>query len=237
LTAAVIAPSISINDPVTGKPVAAIEPDGEGYFRSLHVVDANGFPLINFNRDGTSEHFGKESYYGGIEIPLENGNIININPLEGITIKNPNSPTNPFVAHIDPNGNSLFTGQKNAIVTTASYGVRKMYVEEATELWFNDRGFGKLKNGELRIDLDPIFLETAFIDTDHPMHVRITPTADCNGLYVAEKGADYFIVRELMKGSSDASFDWEVNAKRRHYEDARLESYDGSSGRIPREVK
>ncbi len=233
----VIAPSISINDPVTGNPVAAIEPDGEGYFRSLHVLDSLGFPMINFNRDGTSEHFYPEYYYGGFFVPLENGNILKIDPLEGFTIKNPNSPTNPWVAHIDPNGNSLFTGQKNAIVNTSSYGVRKMYVEEATELWFNDRGFGRLKNGEVRIELDPVFLETTSIDDAHPIHVRITPTADCNGLYVAEKGDDYFIVRELMQGSSNATFDWEVNAKRRHYEDARLEVYDGTTSRIPREVK
>ena len=237
-------PSMEIYDPENPDSLGAIiDADGEGYFRSLHVLDANAIPMISFNRDGTSEHWGMESYYGGLRVlletgdyleltpfgiimPLQNGNIIEISPFDGISVKNPASPTNPYVSHIDPNGNSLFTGQKNAIVSTKNYGVRKMYVEEATELWFKDRGTGRLENGSAVIHLDPMFLEVTHIDETHPIIVKITPTADCNGLFVAEKAGDHFVVKELMKGNSDATFDWEVNAKRIQYENARMERFD-----------
>ncbi len=230
-------PYLEVYRPGEAERQAWIDSDGEGYFNSLHVLDSLGNSILDIFHDGTINFIETPLFNQGFIIFLENGNILDVNPLEGFTIKNPNNPSNPWVAHIDPNGNSLFTGAKNAIVKTASYGVRKMYAEEATELWFNDRGFGALKNGEVRIELDPVFLETARIDDEHPMHVRITPTADCNGLYVAEKGADYFIVRELMQGSSNASFDWEVNAKRRHYENERLESYDADASSMPLEVR
>ena len=55
------------------------------------------------------------------------------------------------------------------------------------------------------------------------MLVQITPTADCNGLFVAEKAGTSFTVKELRNGTSDATFDWEVAAKRRGYETVRLE--------------
>ncbi len=241
-------------DPATGMPSAVIAPDGEGYFRSLHLVDSTGSRQINFNRNGQSEFFRLVSFMLGLRIlletgawleftpfgmflPLTNGYIMELSPFDGFSIKDPNAPpSNQYIAHIDPNGNSLFTGQKNALVSTESYGMRKMYVEESTELWFSDRGFGKLEDGEIRIALDPMFLETAHVDDAHPIHVRLTPTAQCNGLYVAEKGEDYFIVRELMDGTSDATFDWEVNAKRRNYEDARMEEFTAPESGAPREV-
>jgi hypothetical protein len=40
---------------------------------------------------------------------------------------------------------------------------------------------------------------------------------------VAEKTATGFTVRELRGGASNATFDWEVAAKRKGYEDVRLE--------------
>lgn len=235
-------PYLEIYDPKTDTVAAVIDSDGEGYFRSLHVWDANGIPVISFNRDGTSEHWGLETYNGGLRVlletgdyleltpfgfrmPLVNGNIVEISPFDGISVKDP-TRTNPYVSHIDPNGNSLFTGQKNAIVPTQHYGVRKMYVEEATELWFKDRGSGRQENGVAVIKLDPMFLEVTHIDAEHPVIVKITPTADCNGMYVAEKAGDHFVVKELMKGTSGATFDWEVNAKRIHHEDARMERFD-----------
>lgn len=242
--AGISTPSLEVYDPDhTDSLGALIYPNGEGYFRSLHVVDTNGNPLVSFNRDGTSEHSGVETYNGGLRVllengkymeltplgiivPLLNGNFVEISPFDGISVKDPSKPTNPYVSHIDPNGNSLFTGMKNAIVPTEHYGVRKMYVDESTELWFKDRGTGQLKDGIATIDLDPMFLEMTHIDEEHPIIVKITPTADCSGLFVAEKAGDHFVVKELMKGNSNATFDWEVNAKRIKYEDVRMERFD-----------
>jgi len=71
-----------------------------------------------------------------------------------------------------------------------------------------------------------MFLETVTIDEEHPMIVKLTPTDECNGLYVAEKRGESFVVRELMRGVSNATFDWEVSVKRRHHENVRMEAYD-----------
>ncbi len=59
------------------------------------------------------------------------------------------------------------------------------------------------------------------------MRVQVTLTGDCNGVYVSEKTATGFTVRELRGGASNATFDWEVAAKRKGYEDVRLESAAG----------
>lgn len=114
-------------------------------------------------------------------------------------------------------------GTKNAVVETQSYGNRLTYSDESTEIYFFDRGEGQLVNGEVTIDLDPIFLETVTIDSEHPMLVQVTLTSFCNGICVAERTSTSFTVKELGGGESDAGFMWEVAGKRRGYEDRRLE--------------
>jgi hypothetical protein len=51
--------------------------------------------------------------------------------------------------------------------------------------------------------------------------VQLALTGDCNGVCVAEKTATGFTVRELRGGTSNATFDWEVAAKRKDYEEVR----------------
>jgi hypothetical protein len=125
----------------------------------------------------------------------------------------------------------MVAGAKSAVVATASHGERKLYADESAEVYFFDRGGGQLVSGVAVIALDPVWLETVTIDADHPMRVQVTLTGDCNGVYVAEKtiagpstgsGQASFTVRELRGGTSNATFDWEVAAKRKGYEDVRL---------------
>lgn len=116
------------------------------------------------------------------------------------------------------------TGSKPATVQTQSYGNRNLYSDESAEIYFFDRGFGTLTNGSCVIDLDPMFLETVTINDSYPMLVQITLTADCKGVFVSEKTGGSFTVMELQGGISNATFDWEVCAKRKGYEDVRMES-------------
>jgi len=127
----------------------------------------------------------------------------------------------------------MVAGTKSAVVATASHGECKLYADESAEVYFFDRGGGQLVNGVAVIALDPVWLETVTIDAGHPMRVQVTLTGDCNGVYVAEKtaagpstgsGQASFTVRELRGGVSNATFDWEVAAKRKGYEDVRLET-------------
>lgn len=114
------------------------------------------------------------------------------------------------------------TGSKSAIVETSSGGQRAIYSVESPEVWVEDYGSGQLLNGEARVDLDPLFLETVTIDEIHPLKVFIQLTAEANPVY-ATKGNGYFTVREMNGGRSNATFDYRVVAKRRGYEDTRLE--------------
>jgi len=117
------------------------------------------------------------------------------------------------------------TGTKNAVVTTENHGRRLLYNEESTEVWFTDYGSGRLEGGTARIELDPIFLETVVVDEEHPIKVFVTLTAASMPVWV-EKGADHFVVHEQLEGTSDATFDYRVVAKRRGLEDARLEPFE-----------
>ena len=114
-------------------------------------------------------------------------------------------------------------GTKSAYTQTNSYGTRLFYSEEATEVYFFDRGQAQLINGEAIIQLDPIFREAVTIEDNNPIIVQITLTADCNGVFVTNKTQHSFTVKELMNGNSSATFDWEVCAKRRNYETVRME--------------
>ena len=122
-------------------------------------------------------------------------------------------------------GNLYCSGSK-AVVDTKTYGIRMVYVEESAESYHFDRGQTQLRDGSVTIHLDPVFRQTVCIDDAHPALIRLTATADCNGLYVSQQAPASFTVRELDGGTSNASFNWEVAAKRRGYADERLEPFE-----------
>lgn len=114
------------------------------------------------------------------------------------------------------------TGTKNAIVPT-SQGLRRLYCDESTSPWFADRGEGELVNGRAHVELDPLFLETVTINPDHPMRVRITVYDAPSSAYPI-RGLTGFEV--LDPDGANAAFSWWVEARRKGYEDARLETAD-----------
>lgn len=112
-------------------------------------------------------------------------------------------------------------GTKSAVVKT-SQGVRALYSEEATEIWFTDYGFGRLENGRVAIQIDPLFGETVNLDKPYHVFVQLNDP-DCQGVAVVNKTAIGFDVVELRKGRSSAEFSYRIVAKRRGFEDERLE--------------
>jgi FtsP/CotA-like multicopper oxidase with cupredoxin domain len=120
------------------------------------------------------------------------------------------------------NGNWVVqNGTKSALVKVGP-DLRKLYCEEATEVFFNDYGSGKIVKGHGHVDLDPAFLETVSIGPENQMKVFVTMNGATNGVYVV-KGTRGFDVIENMLGNSDAEFDYRVVAKRRGYESVRME--------------
>lgn len=74
-------------------------------------------------------------------------------------------------------------------------------------------GEGRLVEGEASVRIEAKWV--AGLSTDVQPVVVVTPTASCNGVYVADKSAEGFVVRELGAGRSNATFDWMMVARRR----------------------
>jgi hypothetical protein len=118
-------------------------------------------------------------------------------------------------------GDLEVVGEKNAVVPTQSFGERKVYCTESTEVWFEHIGRVHLVNGVGMVNLDPLFLETVTIDAEHPMEVFITPYCRLGDWWV-EPGAASFTIR-TADGTTCGDVAYRVVAKRKGLEDAYLE--------------
>lgn len=115
------------------------------------------------------------------------------------------------------NGDTYVYGTKNAIVPTSN-GMAAINAYETAEYYFGDIGKAKTdKNGQVLIQLDPLFLET--INTSIPYHVFVSPYENAN-VWVEQMDQNSFIVKS---SEPDVEFSWEIKAKRKGYENHRLE--------------
>jgi hypothetical protein len=60
------------------------------------------------------------------------------------------------------------------------------------------------------------------VNTNVSYRVFLTPGGECKGLYVSQKSATSFEVRELGFGTSNIAFDYRIMAKRNGFENVRL---------------
>jgi hypothetical protein len=96
-----------------------------------------------------------------------------------------------------------------------------IYAMQSAENWLEDAGSGQLSGGSARIELDPAFAQTVNAGVEY--HVFLTPNGDSKGLYVSQKTATSFEVHEQGGGTSSIAFDYRIMAKRKGYENVRLE--------------
>jgi hypothetical protein len=127
-------------------------------------------------------------------------------------------------------GDLLADGTKPAVVQAGDYGRRELYAIESPNVWFEDFGQGQLASGQATVAIEPMFLST--INTEVTYHVFVTPLGDCNGLYVTNKTATSFEVRELGGGTADVAFDYRIVAIRKDYEGVRMELATGEGGEL-----
>lgn len=122
---------------------------------------------------------------------------------------------------ITVHGDLHCTGQITPLVPT-QHGTRKaaLYPVASPENWFEDFGSGQLSDGAATIAIDAGFAEAANTSVDY--HVFLTPTGECKGLYVSQKGPSSFEVHELGGGASSIAFDYRVVAHRRGQEGVRM---------------
>ncbi|MDP3024869.1 MAG: hypothetical protein Q8O10_04980, partial [candidate division Zixibacteria bacterium] len=113
------------------------------------------------------------------------------------------------------NGNFTATGTKSSVIQT-SQGTKALYAIEGLDVEFYASGSSSLNNGYAQIVFENLFQEA--ISAEIPIKVIVTPTADCNGIFVENKSHSGFSVKEIMSGTSNASFDWIAIGRRKGYE-------------------
>lgn len=118
-------------------------------------------------------------------------------------------------------GDLICTGSKSAAVAVDGNRMVRLYAVEAADNWFEDAGSGQLANGSATVALDQVFAQTVNGDVDY--HVFITPNGECEGLYVTQKSAHGFEVRELHGGHSNTAFDYRIMARRKGFENVRMQ--------------
>lgn len=111
-------------------------------------------------------------------------------------------------------------GAKNSIVDT-SQGKTAINAYETAEYYFGD--IAKANTGvsrRVKIMIDPLFLET--INTDIDYHVFVSSYS--NGYaWVSEMAQDYFVIESNVP---NLSVSYEIKAKRKQYENVRLDKVD-----------
>ncbi len=107
-------------------------------------------------------------------------------------------------------------GAVSTIVEDTNGDRKVMFASEAPEVLFEDYGTGQLVNGSATISIDPIFTNNIVVDQSHPLKVFIQLEGDCNGVYVTNKSANGFTVKELQNGSSNVSFSYHIVANRKN---------------------
>jgi len=129
--------------------------------------------------------------------------------------------TNSYAVYAD--GAIGSTGPISSVIETKTYGLRETYAVHSAGNWCEDFGSQTTVDGVARVSIDPVFAETVRLDRDY--HIFLTPLGDC-GLYVAEKHADYFVVRAHDGKTCSIAFDYRIVAKRIGFEDKRLRAAD-----------
>ena len=135
------------------------------------------------------------------------------------------------------------SGTKSAIVRTST-GPREVYCQESPEVWFEDFGGGEIHDGKCRVDLPSDFAEIVTVDEDHPMRVFITPCGNMGNWWIEKDDKGFTLY--APDAPDGTQFDWRVAAKRKHFEDRRLElrisAYDDpylypeNMGAYPKEI-
>ena len=117
-------------------------------------------------------------------------------------------------------GDLKVQGLNKQRVVDTSIGKVGINAYETAEPYFGDIGEARTdENGQVRIDIEPLFAET--VNTSCPYQVFLQPYCDGN-FYVSERAENYFIV----SGTPNGAFGYEIKAKQKGNENARLQKSD-----------
>jgi hypothetical protein len=121
-------------------------------------------------------------------------------------------------------GNLGVYGAKNAIVQMPDGSDAVVYCQESPEPYFEDFGKGRLVNGVAHVQLEPEF--ASIVKRDDYMVFPVAEGESKGHLFISQKNANGFDVREANGGTSSIPFTYRVVAKRKDIEGKRLERLD-----------
>ncbi|MFQ5854547.1 MAG: hypothetical protein ACE5LU_02730 [Anaerolineae bacterium] len=127
---------------------------------------------------------------------------------------------NNLIFNVDESGDTWARGSKGAVVLTEGHGMRALYALESTGVWFEDFGKAQIKDGLAVVEIDPLFAETVNLEVGY--HVFLTPVGGWAPLYVVNQTPTSFEVRDAS-GKANITFDYRIVARRRGYENVRME--------------
>ena len=110
-------------------------------------------------------------------------------------------------------------GAKHAAVPHPDGTHRVLYSLESPESWFEDFGEGTLVDGKAEVKIDADFATVVKADG---YHIFLTPYGDSRGLYVTNRSAAGFEVREQQGGKNNLRFSYRIVAKRKDIDGERL---------------
>lgn len=241
---------LGITDTSSGSPVGVygwngLYNPGVGVFGQVLSESTTGQGFMSAFTDGTKGVgvWGDGGYTGGgtnqgyigVAGTMDDGNagfFVNNSPSTYYTVMivSENSATAPLNVYnsgtgkgcyVDASGNINCSGSKNAVVPIdgGTHTVALSAIESPVN-WFEDAGSAELVNGVAVVALDPEFTQTVNAEMDYK--VFPVPNGDCRGLYVTNKTATSFEVRELGSGVSNVRFDYRIMALRKNYENIRF---------------
>ncbi len=111
---------------------------------------------------------------------------------------------------VDGHGNVSYTGSLTHVGSISGGGKARSFSAVATRPTVEDSGTAQLVSGVAVVRLDPTF--AASIDLSTAYRIFLTPAGDTRGLYVANRTAAGFVVRESQAGHSTVAFDYRILA-------------------------
>jgi hypothetical protein len=98
---------------------------------------------------------------------------------------------------------------------------RLLYAPLSPESWYEDYGRAELVEGRADVEIDADLVAVLGID-DGSYHVFLTPEGETRGLYVSDRDARTFTVREQQDGTSNVAFSYRVVMQNKHRQPKRL---------------
>jgi hypothetical protein len=210
-----------------GTGVAGTATDGTGVAgQAVSGVGISGSSQRNHGVVGTTS----QANFGGV---FGLATVANTVGIYGSTRNGGTSVAGAIAGFMD--GNLVVAhGARAGAVPLADGTNRLVYGMESPESWIEDFGEAKTVHGSAEVKLDAVFAQIVHTDT---YQVFLTTYGDDgNGLNVAERRADGFVVKERNKGNGGGTFGYRIVAKRKDIVAGRLATFDlpSSAPQVPK---